>query len=41
MTLNDRSAGMVFLRWKEPGPPRAGVRVIDPTGRTCVFYALN
>ena len=41
MTLNDRSAGMVFLRWKEPGPPRAGVRVIDPTCRACVVYALN
>jgi hypothetical protein len=40
MTLNDRSAGMVFLRWKEPGPPRGG-RVIDPTCRACVFYALN
>ena len=28
------------LRRKEPGRP-GGVRVIDPTGRTCVFYALN
>ena len=32
---------MVFLHWKEPGPSRGGGRVIDPTGRTCVFYALN
>jgi len=31
---------MVFLRWKGPGPPRVG-RVIDPTGRACVVYALN
>jgi len=29
------------LRRKEPGPPRAGVRVIDPTCRACVVYALN
>ena len=29
------------LRRKEPGPPRAGVRVIDPTDRACVVHALN
>jgi len=29
------------LRRKEPGPPRAGVRVIDPTCRACVVHALN